>query len=98
MRLTPTNAGLLTIHLVTTMSKLFNDDFLDTLAVVGFIIGVMNYDENLSQSDKDDLLNHTSESIEKLVQHIDQVVDEQNAMLKEILDELRALKEDKRND
>lgn len=80
------------------MSKLFNDDFLDTLAVVGFIIGVMNYDENLSQSDKDDLLNHTSESIEKLVQHIDQVVDEQNAMLKEILDELRALKEDKRND
>ena len=70
------------------MSKLFNDDFLDTLAVVGFIIGVMNYDENLSQSDKDDILQHTSDQIETLLTHIDQVVDEQNAMLREILDKL----------
>ena len=70
------------------MSKLFNDDFLDTLAVVGFIIGVMNYDENLSQSDKDDLLKHTSDQMERLLEHIDQVVDEQNALLREILDRL----------
>ena len=74
------------------MSKLFNDDFLDTLAVVGFIIGVMNYDENLSQSDKDDLLKHTTDQIERLLEHIDQVVDEQNAMLKEILDKLDNIK------
>ena len=74
------------------MSKLFNDDFLDTLAVVGFIIGVMNYDENLSQSDKDDLLKHTPDQIEHLLEHIDQVVDEQNAMLREILDKLDNIK------
>ena len=74
------------------MSKLFNDDFLDTLAVVGFIIGVMNYDENLSQSDKDDLLKHTTDQIEHLLEHIDQVVDEQNAMLREILDKLDNIK------
>ena len=73
------------------MSNLFNDDFLDALTVVGFIIGVMNYDENLSQSDKDDLLKHTSDSIEKLVQHIDEVVDEQNAMLREIKERLDRL-------
>lgn len=77
--------------MVTTMSNLFNDDFLDALTVVGFIIGVMNYDENLSQSDKDDLLKHTSDSIEKLVQHIDEVVDEQNAMLREIKERLDRL-------
>lgn len=91
MRLTSTQAGLQTIPLVTTMSNLFNDDFLDALTVVGFIIGVMNYDENLSQSDKDDLLKHTSDSIEKLVQHIDEVVDEQNAMLREIKERLDRL-------
>ena len=75
------------------MSKLFNDDFLDTLAVVSFIIGVMNYDENLSQSDKDDLLKHTTDQIERLLEHIDQVVDEQNAMLREILNKLDNINE-----
>ena len=77
------------------MSSLFNDDFLDALTVVGFIIGVMNYNENLSQSDKDDLLEHTSDQMQKLLEHIDDVVDEQNAMLREILAELKNKEEQK---
>ena len=77
------------------MSSLFNDDFLDALTVVGFIIGVMNYNENLSQSDKDDLLEHTSDQMQKLLEHIDEVVDEQNAMLREILAELKNKEEQK---
>ena len=73
------------------MSNLFSDDFIDALSVVGFIIGVMNYNENLSQSDKDDLLKHTSDQMEKLLGHIDSVVDEQNEMLRDIIKRLEDL-------
>lgn len=70
------------------MSALFNDDFLDTLSVVGFIIGVMNYNENLSQSDKDDMLQHVSNEIQLLLEKLEKHIDEQNQMLKEILSKL----------
>lgn len=83
------------------MSTLFNDDFLDTLAVVGFIIGVMNYNENLSQSDKDDMIQQFNKKAEDLLNHLENDLNEQNIMLKEILDRLDILetksKEDNRN-
>lgn len=74
------------------MSKLFNDDFLDTLAVVSFIIGVMNYDENLSQSDKDDILQTLSSNMQELLEKLEEDIAEQNAMLREILDKLDNIK------
>ena len=81
------------------MSTLFNDDFLDTLAVVGFIIGVMNYNENLTQSDKDDMIQQFSKKTEDLLNHLENDLNEQNVMLKEILNRLDKLenKEDNRN-
>ena len=73
------------------MSSLYNDNFLDTLSVLSFIIGVMNYDENLSQSDKDDMLNKISMQMQALLEHLEKDIDEQNEMLREIL---QLLKED----
>lgn len=75
------------------MSSLFNDDFLDTLTVVGFIIGLMNYDENLSQSDKDDMLQQISNEMQDLLEKLESDIDEQNDMLREILDRLDKLEE-----
>ena len=72
------------------MNKLFDDNFLDTLSVVGFIIGVMNYQENLTQSDKADLLQQFNQKIEELLQHLEKDIDEQNDMLREILNILRS--------
>lgn len=34
---------------------------MDFLALMSFIIGIANYDENLSQSDKDDLMKSLDE-------------------------------------
>lgn len=75
------------------MSSLFSDDFLESLTVVGFIIGVLNYDENLSQSDKQDMIQSFDNKIENLLEHLDQEIDEQNSMLKEIIERLDRLEQ-----
>lgn len=71
------------------MNKLFNDDFLDTLSVLSFIIGIMNYDENLSQSDKDDMIQEFNNKAEELLKRLEDDLEEQNNMLREILEILR---------
>ena len=71
--------------------KLFNDNFIDALSIVSFIVGIMNYEENLSQSDKDDIIKKSSEHAQAILEHIDKHVDDQNAMLREILDRLERL-------
>lgn len=69
--------------------KLFNDNFLDTLSVLSFVIGIMNYDENLSQSDKDDMIQEFNDRAEDLLTRLEDDLEEQNKMLREILEILR---------
>ena len=66
------------------MAKLFNDEFLDAIAVVGFIIGIMNYGENLSQSDKDDMMQEFNKKAQELLQQLEDDLEEQNDMLRDI--------------
>ena len=66
------------------MAKLFNDEFLDALSVVGFIIGVMNYGENLSQSDKDDMIQEFNNKAQELLQQLEDDLEKQNNMLRDI--------------
>lgn len=33
-----------------------NDNLLNAIQIVSFIIGVLNYNENLTQNDKDDIM------------------------------------------
>jgi len=66
-----------------------NQDFLDALAVVSFIVGIANYNENLSQSDKDDMMQALDEKTTALLKTIERDLDEQNEMLKEILERLK---------
>lgn len=73
------------------MSSLFSDDFLESLTVVGFIIGVLNYEENLSQSDKDDIIQEFSQKAEDLLSKLEQDLNEQNNMLREIIEKLDKL-------
>ena len=71
------------------MAKLYDDSFLDTLSILSFVIGIMNYDENLSQSDKQDMINKFNSKIEDLLHHLDEEIEEQNDMLREILQILK---------
>lgn len=73
------------------MNKLYNDNFLDTLSILSFIIGVMNYDENLSQSDKDDMIHQMNVKMQELLERLEDDLEEQNKMLREII---QLLKED----
>ena len=73
------------------MSSLFNDDFLDAISVVSFMISIMNYNENLSQSDKDDIIQEFSARAEAMLQQLEDDLEEQNCMLREIIKRLDKL-------
>ena len=67
---------------------MFNDEMLDTLTVVSFLIGVANYRENLTQSDKDDLLKKLDTQTKEILETIQKEIKTQNEMLREILGKL----------
>ena len=69
------------------MGKL-NDDFLDVMACMGFAIGLVNYQENLKQSDNDDIMSSLDEKTNMLIKRIEKDLDEQNMMLQAILKKL----------
>ena len=52
------------------MSKIYSDEFLENINVLGFIIGLLNYDENLSQSDKDDMIQQFNNKAEEILEKI----------------------------
>lgn len=66
-----------------------NQDFLDALAFVSFVIGMANYDENLTQSDKDDLMKGLDQRTNEMLTRIERDLEEQNIMLREILERLK---------
>ena len=49
-------------------------DFLDLLNILSFVIGILNYQENLTQSDKQELMNKvdadTQNAIEEIHEHL----------------------------
>lgn len=65
--------------------SLYNDNFLDALAVVSFMVGIANYDENLSQSDKDDMMQSLNQQMTGLLQRLEEDLEVQNGMLRQIL-------------
>ena len=62
---------------------------LDLLTVMSLIIGYENLMENRSQSAHNDVNASNSQQAKFLLQEIYRKFDEQNVMLKEILDEVR---------
>lgn len=67
----------------------FNEDMLDALTLVSFLIGVANYNENLTQSDKDDIMKSLDQQTNDILMRVEEALQEQNEMLIEILQELK---------
>lgn len=65
-----------------------NQDFLDALTFVSFVVGMANYNENLTQNDKDDILKGLDQKTNAMLTRIEQDLEEQNTMLREILSRL----------
>lgn len=69
------------------MGKL-NDDFLDVMACMGFAIGLVNYQENLQQSNNDDIMRELDDKTTQMIEQLEKDLEEQNVMLKAILRKL----------
>ena len=67
------------------MSSNYNQNFMDALALVGFMVGIANYNENLSQSDKDDIMQKLDEQTKELLEGVKAELEEQNRMLEKII-------------
>lgn len=65
-----------------------NNDFLDILAYLQFAITLINYQQNLKQSDNDDIMKALDQKTNTLIEKLQQDLAEQNKMLKQILNRL----------
>ena len=61
--------------------------FLDILSILSFIIGTMNFNENLTQGDKQDLLEEFSSKADILLKEIHSHLEEQDNKLNRLLEE-----------
>ena len=66
----------------------FNKDFIDAISLISFMVGVANYDENLLQSDKDDLMKSLDEKTNEMLTCLEKDIDNQNEMIKDITNRL----------
>ena len=57
-------------------SGLFGNNFLDAITIVGFLIGIANYEENMSQSDMQDIIKGALEDIHGHLREQDEKLDE----------------------
>ena len=62
--------------------------FLDTISLISFMIGLMNYNENLTQGDKQDLLETFSQKADDLLNEIHGHLQAQDEKIDKILKEL----------
>lgn len=69
------------------MSRM-NEDFLDAMSCLSFAIGWVNYQENLKQSDNDDIMNELDKKTNHLIERIEQDLEMQNDMLRTIMKKL----------
>lgn len=60
-------------------------DLLDILNILSFIIGILNYNENLTQNDKQELLEGLNKQTQILLDEIHSHLEEQDKKLEEIL-------------
>lgn len=57
----------------------------DLINAISLIIGMANYQENLTQNDKADIMDKLDRQTKDLLMEIHNAIEEQNNMLKEIL-------------
>ena len=64
---------------------MYDQDFINAIQIVSLIVDLMNYKENLTQSDKDDIMNHLDQQTKDILTKVQDALEDQNKMLREIL-------------
>lgn len=68
-----------------------NDSFLDALNVASFLIGVINYNENLTQTDKQELMQAFDQKTGALLQGIQTHLKEQDEIIRQMSSDIHTL-------
>ncbi len=72
---------------------MWNPNLMDNLNVASFYLGLLNYKENITQLDKQELVESMQTTNEALLAELRKDISEQNDMLREILTRLDKLEE-----
>ena len=62
--------------------------FLDTIGLISFLIGMMNLEENLTQGDKQEIMESLSRKTDILLKEIHSHLEQQDKKIDRILEEL----------
>lgn len=62
-----------------------NLGFLDIINIIGFVIGVANYNENLNQTDKQELMHKLDKQTSELLSHLNAHLESQDEKIDKIL-------------
>lgn len=76
------------------MNNSKNLEFLDILNCISFALTIANYQQNLQQSDNDDIMYSLDQKTNNLIQRLEADLEQQNLMLKEILTRLEKIEHD----
>ena len=65
-----------------------NQDFLDALNIASFIVGIVNYQENLTQNDKSEILQNSQNVSKTVIDEIDKHLQIQDYKIDIVLSKL----------
>lgn len=65
-----------------------NQDFIDAVNLVSFLIGIQNLNENLTQNDKAEIMDKLDRQTRDILIEVQKSLEEQNDMLRKILERL----------
>ena len=72
-------------------------DFLDLISIMSFVVGLINLDENVTQSDKQELQHDLADKADMLLQEIHSHLEKQDIKLDHILKRLEEYDGTERN-
>lgn len=63
---------------------------IDVLNILSFLIGILNLEENLTQGDKQDLIDNLNKNAQKVLEQINTHLEKQDSKLNKIIDLLES--------
>ena len=66
-----------------------NLDFLDLISIASFVIGIENLEENITQGDKQEMMEDLNKQIQKVLDEVHAHLESQDKKLDEILRRLK---------
>ena len=64
--------------------RIMDENFMDALSLASFYLGMANLEENITQSDKDDLMGKLDTQSNAILERIHDELEEQNRVLRDI--------------